>query len=120
MRVGTDGDDVLKGCDMDETFSGGKGSDTLYGGGGEDTYLWNAGDGDDVIVNASAGKGTLRFGPGVAADGVSVEASGGDLVFVVEATGEKITVKGWRSYEKRMLARVEFADGTVWQGSQRL
>ena len=47
-------------------------------------------------------------------DGVQVNASGADLVFLIKETGEKITVRGWRQGEA--LSRVEFADGTVWNG----
>ena len=62
---GTDGDDVLKGSILDDTFMGGKGSDRLEGGKGNDIYVWNLGDGDD-IVSDGLGANVLKLGAGIA------------------------------------------------------
>ena len=66
--TGTDGDDALYGQDhRSETLVGGRGNDRLHGGGGSDTYVWNPGDGSDVIEDYAWGQdvNVLRFGPGV-------------------------------------------------------
>ncbi|MHA6318296.1 Ig-like domain-containing protein [Altererythrobacter sp. CAU 1778] len=47
--VGSGAGDVLGGDDGDNEITGGKGSDFLLGGLGSDTYVWNIGDGADVI-----------------------------------------------------------------------
>ncbi|WP_299546100.1 Hint domain-containing protein [uncultured Tateyamaria sp.] len=39
----------------DDTLSGGTGNDTLTGGAGDDVYVFNPGDGDDVITDFNAG-----------------------------------------------------------------
>lgn len=116
--VGTDGNDTIKGYDMDETFIGGKGDDILQSNGGEDTYLWNLGDGNDTILKNTAGKGTLRFGEGISPEDIKIRCNGSDLTFYVEETGESIKVSGWRDSPGNALARVEFADGTVWKGEE--
>ncbi|VFS92188.1 Cyclolysin [Raoultella planticola] len=46
---------------------GGKGNDQLKGGYGDDTYLFNAGDGQDTIIESS-GADTLRLGEGLLAE----------------------------------------------------
>ena len=52
--VGTDGDDSLRGYDnTNDTLVGGRGNDTLAGGEGSDTFVWNVGDGNDRILDAS-------------------------------------------------------------------
>ena len=86
--TGTEEAEVLEGTGSDDFLEGLGGADVLRGGRGSDTYLWNAGDGDDII-QAPYGKNVLRFSAGMSSDGVSVGASGDDLVFVVGATGER-------------------------------
>jgi Ca2+-binding RTX toxin-like protein len=49
--TGGDGDDVLTGDRRDNVLHGGSGSDRLDGLAGADTYLWNRGDGDDLVVD---------------------------------------------------------------------
>ena len=51
--MGTDGDDSLSGDDGANIFVGGKGNDTLEGSGGSETYLFNLGDGKDIIDRKS-------------------------------------------------------------------
>jgi Ca2+-binding RTX toxin-like protein len=48
---GEAGDDEVYGNEGDDVLSGGAGSDELIGGIGSDTYLFNRGDGDDVVRN---------------------------------------------------------------------
>ncbi|NGZ60813.1 MAG: hypothetical protein CV081_09985, partial [Nitrospira sp. LK265] len=70
---GGDGDDILVG-DADgqiggsggnDTLAGGRGNDTLIGGGGQDTYLYEIGDGFDVIVEGGGEGNRLVFGAGI-------------------------------------------------------
>uniref|UniRef100_UPI00261E7CC5 hypothetical protein n=1 Tax=uncultured Campylobacter sp. TaxID=218934 RepID=UPI00261E7CC5 len=48
---GTDGNDVINGNSENNFIVGGKGNDTLYGGGGDDIYVYNKGDGADIIYD---------------------------------------------------------------------
>ena len=115
---GTDGDDVLYGLgERNETFIGGRGNDQLKGGMGSDVYVWNPGDGNDVIIDFAKDKdvNVLRFGPGVSPSDVKATARGEDMVFVLGG-GEEITVKNWRTDARYRLHRIEFSDGTAWRG----
>ena len=40
----------ITGSDDDDTITGGKGNDSLWGGDGSDTFIYESGDGKDVIV----------------------------------------------------------------------
>ena len=111
--LGTDGDDVLRGTHRSETFTGGRGRDRLEGGGGDDTYVWNLGDGNDVIED-SVGSNTLKLGSGIEPDKVRAVRYGQDIAFEISGTGERITVEGWYRGRANQLNRVQFADGTVW------
>lgn len=52
---GTKGNDKLVGTDDNDTLTGGAGNDSLWGGGGDDTFIYNRGDGKDVIFGFDDG-----------------------------------------------------------------
>ena len=47
--TGGDGNDVLIGGDGNDVITGGRGNDTALLGAGNDTFVWNPGDGSDVV-----------------------------------------------------------------------
>ena len=49
------GNDLIDGDGGNDTLVGGTGDDTLTGGAGNDTYVFNPGDGDDVITDFNVG-----------------------------------------------------------------
>lgn len=48
-------DDILNGGTGSDTLDGGVGNDTLTGGAGDDVFVYNIGDGDDVITDFNVG-----------------------------------------------------------------
>ncbi|MBR4152674.1 MAG: calcium-binding protein [Selenomonadaceae bacterium] len=77
--IGGAGNDIL---------IGDKGNDTLKGGNGSDTFLYNSGDGDDVIIDY-ADEDKIKIASGTIK---SVKQSGNDVVLTVGSN--KIMVKG--------------------------
>ncbi|BCA56518.1 hypothetical protein W02_36580 [Nitrospira sp. KM1] len=61
------GDDELGGGYGNDTLTGGAGNDVLDGGAGADTYVFNFGNGQDVIRDTAniGGDNRLFFGPGI-------------------------------------------------------
>ncbi|WP_052700981.1 Hint domain-containing protein [Loktanella sp. S4079] len=53
------GNDVIDGDAGNDTLIGGADNDTLTGGEGNDTFVYNAGDGDDVITDFNTGSGQV-------------------------------------------------------------
>jgi hypothetical protein len=51
------GDDTIDGNGGDDTITGGLDDDTLTGGDGNDTFVYNVGDGDDIITDFNTGTG---------------------------------------------------------------
>ena len=64
---GEDGNDILLGGAGNDVLVGGSGDDTLAGGEGNDTYVFNPGDGHDVITDTVVpGEGnSITFGVGI-------------------------------------------------------
>ncbi|HJT11301.1 MAG TPA: calcium-binding protein [Dongiaceae bacterium] len=57
--TGTDGHDVVSGLAGNDTLTGGEGNDILDGGLGNDTYIFNEGDGFDVIAAGTYNTGDV-------------------------------------------------------------
>ncbi|WP_272493077.1 calcium-binding protein [Atopomonas sediminilitoris] len=143
--LGGDGNDTLKGEGFDtlrggagddlieaysnawdqgsNTIEGGAGNDTLYGSFGEDTYLFNLGDGHDLLIERRADQAysnieptadTLNFGAGIAASDLSFYRRGLDM-HIEHANGtDSITVQNWfkEPSDHFKLEQFVFADGS--------
>ena len=109
------------------TYIGGPGNDTLNGTSRADLYVFNRGDGHDIIKEVEvelqpAGQvDVLQFGPGIAPQDVSVTRIGTDLVLKLFNGTDSITIKSWYSTQGATTNQVEevrFADGTVLLASE--
>jgi len=131
------GSDQLDGNDV---LQGGAGDDELDGGLGNDVFLFNLGDGQDVIVDGSTaynpytnhrdpGFDVIRFGAGIAPEDLdfsityrdAVGGQDGDLVIHNRVSGDTVTVKyvllskGYSGGGGKLstIDRVEFFDGAT-------
>jgi Ca2+-binding RTX toxin-like protein len=86
---GEPGNDTLTGASAIDDLVGGPGSDTVVGRGGNDrlfgdadndTFVWNPGDGSDV-VEGGIGQDTLTFNGSAGAEIIQASANGGRLLF---------------------------------------
>jgi Ca2+-binding RTX toxin-like protein len=78
--TGGNGDDILIGGDGNDTIVGGPGNDLARMGDGDDVFIWNPGDGSDV-VEGQAGFDTLDFRGAGASENVSISANGQRATF---------------------------------------
>ncbi len=118
--VGKDGNDVLIGASGEDTLSGGPGDDVLDAGEGGDRYIFNPGDGIDVISDSGRqGTDTLVFGPGISPDAISLGAD--SLLIRIGGSGDAVCVDGFDpgvAGSAGAIERFEFADGTVLSQAQ--
>lgn len=118
--TGNELNNVITGNNQNNTFVGGKGNDTLKGGAGADTYIFNKGDGQDVIVENSPNSTTIDkivFGTGIAKSDVTFTRNGYDLVVAIKDTSDKITIKNSNLAFGSRIERFEFADGSYIDGN---
>ena len=73
--TGSQGNDTLIGDDGNDTVIGGRGNDIALLGNGNDTFVWNPGDGSDV-VEGQAGTDTLVFNGSNAGENIDISANG--------------------------------------------
>jgi Ca2+-binding RTX toxin-like protein len=117
----TDGDDVLIGSNFADVLEGGLGNDELLGRAGNDVYVYNPGDGADVIDErdsgtsaAAAGGDTIRFGEGItAADLVLARSGTGDLLLTFASGPGSILLRNQDSAVDSGIERIELFGGTV-------
>lgn len=89
------GNDTVTGNDADNTIGGGRGDDILYGGLGSDTYIYNAGNGADLIRDIGGDADGLRFGAGIIYSALVLTQAAYDLIIDTDGSGANtITVLG--------------------------
>ncbi|RHW77517.1 calcium-binding protein [Colwellia sp. RSH04] len=116
--VGSSWSDYLTGDVGDNELTGGKGRDYLYGGAGNDTYVFNFGDGVDVITD-SLGSDKIVFGEGITSENLRISHDVTESHWLIELyddfgdlTGDKITINNAFKDLDKQIESIEFYDGT--------
>jgi hypothetical protein len=84
-------------------------------------YIFNAGHGQDTIVDNDAGQtatDTLRFGAGIADDQLWFRKVGNSLEISVIGTSDKVTVGGWYDTPMLHVETIQLADGKTLLDTQ--
>ena len=117
----TSGNDFIRGfASRADTFDGGAGDDTTTGFSGSDTYLFNNGDGNDLIVDAALAADTDRlvFGSGLTAADILFTRTAADLDDITIAfSGAAGSVKLDEQFVNSAGSGIEqivFGDQQVW------
>ncbi|AOZ50787.1 hypothetical protein BKX93_12800 [Chromobacterium vaccinii] len=141
LHVGGDGNDILIGGNVSDTLQGGagndvlisvggsavleggRGNDTLKGGAGRDIYVFNLGDGNDVIINNSINvsvshQSEIRLGVGISVSDIVVVRAGNDVILKHVNGSDSILIQNWFSATSAQVGSVIFADGTSWSSAQ--
>ncbi|MDO8291140.1 MAG: calcium-binding protein [Parvibaculum sp.] len=110
------------------TFVGGAGNDRIESGSSQDTYLFNRGDGQDVIIDVNdfsttAGADKIVFGTGILQSDLTVTRAGHHIVITVldpnnPASTDSITLEYAYTYESYQIESFEFADGSTLTAAQ--
>jgi Ca2+-binding RTX toxin-like protein len=120
---GTPGDDVITGTIGADTLVGGAGDDDLSGRKGPDTYIYNKGDGYDVITDDifySTDVNTLQLGSGITTADIAFERGGlnnNDIILHIKGSSDAVDLVS-QSYPYEGVQQVVFADGTTWTAAQ--
>ncbi|HEX5371679.1 MAG TPA: calcium-binding protein [Aquabacterium sp.] len=104
---GDAGADVIYGDEGSDILRGGTGADTLQGGAGADVFLYERGDGLDLVQSDALD--TLEFGEGIVLSDLTLTASGSEGVQLNLGAGDVISLNTLASWEGLHLV---FADGT--------
>ncbi len=122
---GGDGNDQIHDGAGNDIINGGKGDDSLALNAGDDTYVYNLGDGKDIIENYlylggstqenydNYGSDTISFGQSISKDDIYFTKSGNDLIVkFVGNEQDQITLKNHWSL-KTGVTNLKFQDGSI-------
>ena len=79
--VGSQGGELLDGGDQNDTIVGGRGDDAAQLGAGDDVFVWNPGDGSDLVEGGAGTADTLLFNGANVAEHVDISANAGRIRF---------------------------------------
>jgi len=108
------GIDVLIGAEGDDILSAGSGDDILDGGVGSDTYIFNLGDGHDMISDYSievTDVDKIIFGTDINADALELIRTNNDLAVTID-DNNSLFIQNWFLEENYRIESFEFADGS--------
>lgn len=110
--IGLGWDDALIGGTGDDALIGGHGNDSLEGGAGSDTYVFNLGDGVDVLRDqgASGEVNRLVFGSGITLADLRLVTNPFDYRLLIGTNGDAIRFVNL-PFGVEDVQRIEFADG---------
>lgn len=99
ILLGGVGDDILDGGEGDDTLEGGSDNDSLMGGADNDLYLFNLGDGVDIVSDTGGAGDSIRFGAGITLGNIVLaDVAGTDDIEIsfLTSPADKITIVGQR------------------------
>ncbi|WP_264373117.1 calcium-binding protein [Pelagibius marinus] len=127
LFAGAEGDDTIKSVYGADTLIGGAGNDYLSGSRGGDTYVYNLGDGNDIVHDYSSSTSYSRhlgdklvLGPGIDPADIIVTRDNGDwddVTISFQGYAGSIFLDEQFAGTNYGLETIEFADGTVWTSS---
>jgi hypothetical protein len=113
-----DGDDTITGSYGNEKFIAGKGDDKISGGRGNDTYIFNIGDGKDILTDYDYGyndslSDKIVFGEGIETSDLLFSRQGNDLQINISGTDDTVTVKNQYNTLYYRIENFQTADGST-------
>jgi Ca2+-binding RTX toxin-like protein len=115
--TGSDDSNELSGGSGNDAIDGGASDDSLLGGSGSDTYLYNLGDGDDVIEDwgDATAVDAIQLGAGISAGSVAITRGDSDFWDLqLGIGGGSVTVKAGFIGAGTVIEEVRFSGGPTW------
>ncbi len=110
---GGSGNDYLGDGFGNNTFIGGAGNDTLKGGTGNDSYIFNIGEGRDIVIDAG-GIDTIVCGSGITPQNINFIKDSNNLLFCVNGdTLNSTVIQDWYLTSGQQIEQFRFADGNT-------
>ena len=114
----TERSDVITGSSLADTIDAGAGDDDVQGGDGDDTYVFNRGDGRDVISDSGFSSGDRLEIRGYRPDEVTISKPVADRDEIVLRFADSADEIVLRFAGSSGIDAVAFGDGTVWTRNQ--
>lgn len=118
MLYGGNGKDKLYGDSGDDILVGGAGDDYLAGGDGSDIYIYNCGDGNDIIATRDNDGGIDTLVMGAESTDLKFERQGKHLIISLLDQEGSVTIQNWYSGDQYQMDVIQTSDGCYLERSQ--
>ena len=117
MVSGGEGIDNLAGSAGDDILDGGAGNDYLNGGTGSDTYIFNLGNGRDVVTNYESANNNsqdiLKFGEGISANDLWFSRKSNNLVVDHIGSDDQVQILNWFSNANYQIEQISVENAVL-------
>ncbi len=106
---------------LGNVLAGNRSANVLTGGAGNDVYVFEPGNGQDIIVDIDATPGNsdvARFGASVDPLDLVIKRVGNDLVMSVHGSADSVAVRDWYLGPDHQVETIQAGDGRRLLGSQ--
>ena len=117
---GAGDDDISIWGNGQNTLAGGSGNDVITGGWGNETYVFNAGDGQDIIDESAGGLDRITFGTGISSSDITTSFDATGRIVLHVGTGSDQITLAFSSETETHVETLEFTDGSIVQLSDLL
>lgn len=107
---GESGNDTINAGYGNDILDGGTGDDRLNGGDGDDTYVFNLGDGNDVVYD-TGGTDRIIFGENITKEDLVFSKDNNDLCISVMGTDQSIVNSNYFYSPQYRIEEIETSDG---------
>lgn len=106
--------DIIDGGEGNDVLRGSRGNDQISGGDGHDIYIYNIGDGTDVIEDA--GNNTLQFNSGLEVNALQFQYTASGLLINTGGDENTITLSGFNldDVSRQPISLIRFASGASY------
>jgi Ca2+-binding RTX toxin-like protein len=95
VLMGNSANNVLNASGGNDTLRGGLGNDTMNGGSGNDTFLFERGDGQDLIQDNNGSSDKTQFGTTVNPLDLVISRQANDLRLAIHGSSDQVTIQNW-------------------------
>ncbi len=116
--TGNSANNVLSGAGGNDMLRGRMGNDTLTGGSGNDTYLFDRGDGQDLVRDNSGTADKLLYDSGIDPLDLVISRQANDLRLAIHGSTDSVTIQNWYTSSLNRTEMIEAGNGQTLLNTQ--
>jgi Ca2+-binding RTX toxin-like protein len=116
--LGNSATNVLTGVNGNDTLRGGMGNDTVNGGSGNDTFLFDRGDGQDLVRDNSGTADKILYDAGINPLDLIISRQVNDLRIAIHGSTDYVSVQNWYSSSTNRTETIQAGNGQTLLSTQ--
>ena len=116
--IGNSANNTLSGANGNDILRGGLGNDTANGGSGNDTFLFDRGDGQDLVQDNSGSADKMLFDGGINPLDFVISRQANDVRLTIHGSSDQITVQNWYTSSVNRTETIQAGNGQTLLNTQ--